>query len=60
MNLNFRARLKKGDLLMGIFCDSAESAAPYIRQGYALIAISTECLHMAQSARATLKAAKGW
>lgn len=41
---------------LGIFADSAESAAPFIEQGYTLIAISTDCLHMAQGARATLKA----
>jgi len=41
---------------LGIFADSAESAAPFIAQGYTLIAISTDCLHMVQGARATLKA----
>jgi len=41
---------------LGIFADSAESAAPFIERGYTLIAISTDCLHMAQGARATLKA----
>lgn len=41
---------------LGIFADSAESAAPFIKQGYTLIAISTDCLHMVQGARATLKA----
>lgn len=41
---------------LGIFADSAESAAPFIEQGYTLIAISTDCLHMVQGARATLKA----
>ena len=41
---------------LGIFADSAASAAPFIEQGYTLIAISTDCLHMAQGARSTLKA----
>lgn len=41
---------------LGIYADSAESAAPFIKQGYTLIAISTDCLHMVQGARATLKA----
>jgi 2-dehydro-3-deoxyglucarate aldolase/4-hydroxy-2-oxoheptanedioate aldolase len=44
---------------LGIFADSAESAAPFIEQGYTLIAISTDCLHMVQGARATLKAITG-
>lgn len=43
---------------LGIFADSAKSAAPFIEQGYTLIAISTDCLHMAQGAKAELKAAK--
>lgn len=43
---------------LGIFADSAESAAPFIKQGYTLIAISTDCLHMVQGARSTLKAVR--
>ena len=43
---------------LGIFADSAESAAPFVKQGYTLIAISTDCLHMVQGARATLTAVK--
>ena len=43
---------------LGIFADSAESAAPFIQRGYSLIAISTDCLHMAQGAKAALKAAR--
>ena len=43
---------------LGIFADSAESAAPFIEQGYTLIAISTDCLHMVQGAGAVLKAIK--
>ncbi len=42
----------------GIFADSAESAAPFIQKGCTLIAISTDALHMAQSAKATLNAIK--
>jgi 2-dehydro-3-deoxyglucarate aldolase/4-hydroxy-2-oxoheptanedioate aldolase len=42
----------------GIFVDSAESAAPYIQQGFSLIAISTDCLHMARAAREELMAIK--
>ncbi len=43
-------------LPLGIFADSAKSAAPYIEKGFSLIAISTDCLHMARSARAELGA----
>ncbi|CAB1078021.1 2,4-dihydroxyhept-2-ene-1,7-dioic acid aldolase [Alkalispirochaeta odontotermitis] len=43
---------------LGIFADSAQSAAPFIEQGYTLVAISTDCLHMAQGARAELEAVK--
>ena len=43
---------------LGIFADSAESAAPFIKQGYTLVAISTDCLHMVQGAMATLKSVK--
>jgi len=47
---------REAGIPLGIFADSAESAAPFIEQGYTLIAISTDCLHMVQGARATLKA----
>ena len=43
---------------LGIFADSADSAAEFIEQGYTLIAISTDCLHLAQGARSSLKAAR--
>ena len=43
---------------LGIFADSAESAAPFIKQGYTLVAISTDCLHMVQGAMAALKSVK--
>jgi len=49
---------REAGMPLGIFADSAESAAPFIEQGYTLIAVSTDCLHMAQGARKTLKAAK--
>lgn len=48
----------KADLPLGIFADSAESAAPYIKQGFSLIAVSTDCLHMVKGARAVLEAIK--
>jgi 2-dehydro-3-deoxyglucarate aldolase/4-hydroxy-2-oxoheptanedioate aldolase len=50
---------REAGMPLGIFADSAESAAPFIEQGYTLIAISTDCLHMVQGARATLKAITG-
>ena len=49
---------RKAGRPLGIFADSAESAAPFIEQGYTLIAISTDCLHMVQGARSTLKAVR--
>ena len=49
---------RKNGLPLGIFADSAKSAAPYIQGGFSLIAISTDCLHMAQGARAELEAIK--
>jgi len=52
------ASCKEAGVPLGIFADSAESAAPFIQKGYTLIAISTDALHMAQSAKATLKAIK--
>ncbi len=47
---------RENGLPLGIFADSAQSAALYIQQGFSLIAISTDCLHMAQGARAELEA----
>ena len=49
---------REAGMPLGIFADSAESATPFIKQGYTLIAISTDCLHMVQGARAALKAVK--
>ena len=49
---------RQAGIPLGIFADSAESAAAFIEQGYTLVAISTDCLHMAQGAGATLKAVK--
>ena len=43
---------------LGIFADSAKSALPFIQQGYTLVAIGTDCLHMAQSAKAALEAVR--
>jgi 2-dehydro-3-deoxyglucarate aldolase/4-hydroxy-2-oxoheptanedioate aldolase len=52
------ASCKQAGVPLGIFADSAESAAPFIQKGYTLIAISTDGLHMAQSATAALKVIK--
>jgi 2-dehydro-3-deoxyglucarate aldolase/4-hydroxy-2-oxoheptanedioate aldolase len=49
---------RQAGIPLGIFADSAETAASFIEQGYTLIAISTDCLHMAQGARETLRAVK--
>lgn len=49
---------RKAGIPLGIFADSAESAARFIQQGYTLIAVATDCLHMIQGAAAVLKAVK--
>ena len=49
---------RNADLRLGIFVDSAETAATYIQQGFTLIAISTDGLYMALGARDTLSSLK--
>jgi 2-dehydro-3-deoxyglucarate aldolase/4-hydroxy-2-oxoheptanedioate aldolase len=49
---------KKAGLRVGIFVDAAETAAAYIRQGFTLIAISTDGLYMALGAKETLNSLK--
>jgi 2-keto-3-deoxy-L-rhamnonate aldolase RhmA len=43
---------------LGIFVDTAETAAVFIRQGFTLIAVSTDCLYMALNAKKTLNSLK--
>ena len=43
---------------LGIFAGSAESAKTYLQRGFTLVAISTDCLHMAQGAGAALNEVK--
>ena len=45
-------------LCVGIFVDTAETAATFIKQGFRLIAISTDGLYMAQGAKKTLNSLK--
>ena len=45
---------KNAGVRLGIFTDTAETAAAYIEQGFTLIAISTDGLYMAQGAKKTL------
>jgi 2-keto-3-deoxy-L-rhamnonate aldolase RhmA len=45
---------------LGIFAGSAESAKPYLQRGFTLVAISTDCLHMAQGAGAALNEVKNF
>jgi 2-keto-3-deoxy-L-rhamnonate aldolase RhmA len=45
---------QNADIALGIFAVSAESAQPYLQSGFTLVAISTDCLHMAQGAGAVL------
>jgi 2-dehydro-3-deoxyglucarate aldolase/4-hydroxy-2-oxoheptanedioate aldolase len=52
------AACRQAGIPLGIFADSAESAAPFIRQGYTLIAVSTDALFMAQGAKAAATAIK--
>lgn len=49
---------RNAGLPLGIFTDTAESAAAYIQQGFKLIAISTDGLYLALGAKETLKSLK--
>ena len=46
---------KKAGVRLGIFAATAEAVAPFIQQDFTLLAIGTDGLHMAQSAREVLK-----
>ena len=43
---------------LGVFAAATDGIKPYLQQGYTLLAVGTDCLHMAQSAGDTLKALK--
>jgi len=49
---------KNAGLSMGIFVDEAETAEAFIQQGFTLIAVSTDGLHMALGAKETLNSLK--
>jgi 2-dehydro-3-deoxyglucarate aldolase/4-hydroxy-2-oxoheptanedioate aldolase len=49
---------KNAGLRLGIFVDTAETAATFIKQGFTLIAISTDGLHMALGAKEALSSLK--
>ena len=49
---------KNAGVRLGIFADTAESAAGYIQQGFTLVAISTDGLYMALGAKKTLTSLK--
>ena len=49
---------KKAGVRLGIFAATADAVEPFIQQDFTLLAIGTDGLHMAQSARKTLKALK--
>ncbi|NNL74753.1 MAG: 2,4-dihydroxyhept-2-ene-1,7-dioic acid aldolase [Desulfobacterales bacterium] len=53
------ASCKNAGVRLGIYADTAESALTYIKQGFTLIAVSSDGLHMAQSAKLVLTALKG-
>ena len=46
---------KKAGVRLGIFAATAEAVAPFIQQDFTLLAVGTDGLHMAQSAREVLK-----
>jgi len=43
---------------LGVFAAATDGIKPYLQQGYTLLAVGTDGLHMAQSAGDTLKALK--
>ena len=49
---------KKAGVRLGIFAATADAVEPFIQQDFTLLAIGTDGLHMAQSARKILKALK--
>ena len=49
---------RNAGLRVGIFVDTAETAAAFIQQGFTLIAISTDGLYMALGAKETLNSLK--
>ena len=49
---------RNAGICVGIFVDTAETATAYIQQGFRLIAISTDGLHMALGAKKTLNSIK--
>ena len=49
---------RNAGICVGIFVDTAETAAAYIQQGFRLIAISTDGLYMALGAKKTLNSVK--
>ena len=52
------ARCKNAGVCLGIFADTSDSAAEFIQQGFTLIAVSMDGLHMAAGAKAMLSALK--
>ena len=52
---NIAKACKKAGVRLGIFAATAEAVAPFIQQDFTLLAIGTDGLHMAQSAREVLK-----
>ncbi len=54
-----RAACGKTNLAMGIYCSNAEQARNEIKAGVRMVAVGTDIMHMANSARSTLEAVRG-
>jgi 2-keto-3-deoxy-L-rhamnonate aldolase RhmA len=50
-----RAACDKTNLAMGIFCSNADQARSEIKAGVRMVAVGTDIMHMANSARSTLE-----
>ena len=51
--------MRQNKLDMGIYCSNAEQARNEIKAGVRMVAVGTDIMHMANSARSTLEAVRG-
>jgi 2-keto-3-deoxy-L-rhamnonate aldolase RhmA len=54
-----RAACAKTDLAIGIYCSNADQARNEIKAGVKMVAVGTDIMHMANSARSTLETLRG-
>ena len=54
-----RAACGRTSLAMGIYCSNADQARNEIKAGVRMVAVGTDIMHMANSARSTLEALRG-